>query len=103
MGWCNLPGATVLYFVHILRCADDSYYVGHCIDVAHRLSLHNNGEGAKHTREHRPVVLVYTEEFRTEADAVRRERQIKRWSRAKKEALIRRDVAALKALARRQT
>jgi len=86
--------------VYILRCSDGSYYVGHTKDLKARIPLHNSGRGAVHTAARRPVVLVYQEPAASKADAVKRERQIKRWSRAKKEALIRADIALLKALAR---
>lgn len=91
-----------IYFVYMLRCSDGSIYVGQTQDVANRLKQHNAGEGAKHTRDRRPVVLLYSEEFQTVAEAVRRERQLKRWSHAKKEALIRGDAEALKRLSKRR-
>jgi predicted GIY-YIG superfamily endonuclease len=59
--------------------------------------------GAGHTREYRPVHLLYTESFESEQDAMRREMQIKHWSRAKKSALAEGDVQALKKLAKRRT
>ena len=90
------------FFVYILWCADGSYYVGHCSDVPNRVQEHNNGEGSKHTRERLPVALVYSEPHPTQTDAIQREKQIKRWSRAKKEALIRGDLAALKSAAKRR-
>lgn len=76
------------YHVYILRCSDGSYYAGHATDLTDRLRLHNEGRGAKHTVKHRPVHLVYSEPAPTEAAAMRRERQLKRWSHAKKGALI---------------
>ena len=88
------------YFVYILRCADDSFYVGHCTDLPNRVREHNAGQGAKHTSVRLPVALVYSEEHATQTEAVQRERQIKRWSREKKTALIRGDLAALKSAAR---
>jgi putative endonuclease len=53
------------FYVYILICSDGSYYVGHCRDVDHRVRLHNAGQGAKHTRDHCPVTLAYTEAFST--------------------------------------
>lgn len=91
------------FFVYILKCSDDSFYVGHCSDLQHRLAEHNRGEGAKHTRDRLPVQLVYFEQLETQNEAVHRERQLKRWSRAKKEALIGGDMAALKRAAKRRT
>ena len=74
-------------FVYIVRCADDTLYTGWAVDVARRLKAHNAGRGARYTRMHGPVELVYTEEVRTRSDALRREAAIKRYSRAKKLAL----------------
>ena len=91
------------HFTYILRCSDSSYYVGHTDDLAQRVTWHNQGHGSTWTAKRRPVTLVYSEPHATEAESVQRERQIKRWSRAKKEALINGDEAALKRLSRRRT
>jgi predicted GIY-YIG superfamily endonuclease len=87
-----------MWFVYILRCADDSLYIGETNDVARRLVRHNLGAAAGHTARHRPVRVVYTEEYASRADCLKRERQLKRWTRAKKEALITGDKRALKTL-----
>jgi putative endonuclease len=76
-------------FVYIVRCADDTLYTGWAVDVARRVKTHNAGRGARYTRMHRPVELVYTEEVLTRSDALRREAAIKRYPRAKKLALCR--------------
>ena len=86
--------------VYILRCADGSYYVGHTEDLKNRISLHNSGRGASYTAARRPVSLVFQEPAGNKSEAVKREKQIKRWSRAKKEALIQGDIALLKKLSR---
>ena len=91
------------YFVYILRCADGSYYVGSAEDVAERVKRHNSGDGAEYTARHRPAVLVYSEPHPNEASAILRERQLKRWSRAKKEALIAGDEERLCKLSKRRT
>jgi putative endonuclease len=65
-----------------------------------RLAQHNDGTFGGHTSTRRPVVLVYHQEFDRIADAIAAERQVKRWTRAKKEALIRGDFDALRLLAR---
>jgi len=84
--------------VYILRCADGSYYVGTCTNLRERIEKHQDGSASSHTRSRRPVSLAYSEAF-TSAEAARaRERQIKRWSRAKKEALIAGNLALLKQL-----
>jgi predicted GIY-YIG superfamily endonuclease len=86
------------FFVYIVRCFDGSYYVGHAADVSSRVMTHNAGRGAAWTAARRPVALAHTEPAATEQAAVLRERQLKGWTRAKKEALIAGDVARLKRL-----
>ena len=85
-------------FVYILRCADGSYYVGHTSDLSRRIARHNEGKAAVHTAARRPVTLAYSEEFETERQAIARERQLKGWTRAKKEALIAGDLDLLRRL-----
>ena len=87
-----------MWFVYILRCADDSLYIGETHDLAGRLTRHNEGSAAAYTARRRPVRLVYQEEHTTRRDCLKRERQLKRWTRAKKEALIAGDRALLKKL-----
>ena len=89
-------------FVYILRCADNTFYVGHTEDLASREALHNSGAGANYSARRRPVVLVYSEAFATQKAALARERQLKRWSGKKKEALIAGDLSTLKQLSRRR-
>ncbi len=88
------------WFVYILRCSDSSYYVGHTEDVPARVKRHQNGTGAIWTAARRSVSLVFEEQHPSEAAAVARERQIKRWSRQKKEGLIAGTLTALKTLSR---
>jgi predicted GIY-YIG superfamily endonuclease len=64
------------------------------------MRAHHEGHAAAHTFKHRPVSLVYSESVASEELAIRRERQIKGWSRAKKEALISGDFARLKSLSK---
>ena len=75
------------YYCYLARCADKALYVGSCSNILTREIEHNKGKGAKFTRERRPVKIVYFEEFTTRANAMRREKQIKKWSRIKKERL----------------
>jgi putative endonuclease len=70
--------------MYILKCADDSYYTGSTIDLNRRLSEHQNGEGANHTKKRRPVKLVCSEEFHRIDKAFYREKQIQRYTRKKK-------------------
>ncbi len=71
-------------FVYIVRCSDHTLYTGWAVDVAARVKAHNAGRGAKYTRARLPVKLVYSEELPTRAEAMKRERQIKRYPRARK-------------------
>ena len=76
------------HFVYILKCADGTLYTGWTTDVEKRVETHNSGNGAKYTRARRPVELVYVEEYDDKIEAQRRERAIKKLTRAKKEELI---------------
>jgi len=87
-------------WLYILKCADGSYYTGSTNDLDLRVTQHIRGEGCIYTRNRLPVELVYSEEFQSEHEAFLRERQVKGWSRAKKEALIRGDFDALVILSR---
>jgi len=79
------------FWVYILRCCDGSYYVGHTDDLDVRLAQHQTGATGGYTASRRPVELVFAEPMPSRDDAFQRERQVKGWSRAKKEALIARD------------
>jgi putative endonuclease len=84
-------GAAIIvhvYSVYIVRCADGSLYTGLARDPEARVSVHNSGKGAKYTAARLPVALVYTEACATRSDALKREYEIKTWSRAAKEVLI---------------
>ncbi|HSV13736.1 MAG TPA: GIY-YIG nuclease family protein, partial [Tepidisphaeraceae bacterium] len=71
------------FFVYIVRCVDDSFYVGHTSDLKERVNTHNEGRGASWIACRRPVQLVYHERHDSEEKAVARERQIKRWTHDK--------------------
>ena len=77
-------------FVYIVRCSDGTLYTGWAMDVVARIKAHNSGRGARYTRTRRPVKLVYSEELPIRAEAMKRERQIKRYPRARKLELCRR-------------
>ncbi|MEK9137936.1 MAG: GIY-YIG nuclease family protein [Bacteroidota bacterium] len=80
------------FCVYLLKCSDGSYYVGMTENLEQRLAQHRVGLIEKsYTHSRRPVELVWSAQFPTHDQAFRRERQIKGWSRAKKEALIRGD------------
>jgi predicted GIY-YIG superfamily endonuclease len=87
-----------MHFVYILRCADTSLYIGETPNLATRLMKHNEGSASQFTARRRPVTMVYAEEYVDRNAALLRERQLKRWSRGKKEALVAGDLAALKKL-----
>ncbi|EJM98459.1 GIY-YIG nuclease family protein [Phyllobacterium sp. YR531] len=87
--------------VYIVRCSDNSYYTGLTKqNIEARIWEHNAGICDGYTRSRRPVELVFTETYNYMWDAIARERQIKGWSRVKKEALIRLDYEGLPALAK---
>jgi putative endonuclease len=93
------PGA----YVYMLRCADGAYYVGSArLGLEQRLAEHNAGTYGSYTSKRRPVTLVWSQHFLHITDAIAAERQIKGWSRAKKEALIRDDYAAIQLLSKRR-
>ena len=87
---------------YILRCTDGSYYTGtsRSDDLETRVSQHNQATFDGYTAKRRPVTLVYSAYFDNIVDAIAYERQIKGWSRAKKEALIRGDFEALQSLSK---
>jgi len=72
------------WFVYILRCADGSLYTGASCDVEKRLKAHNSGRGAKYTRGRGPCEAVYVESCPDKGAALRREAEIKAFSRAEK-------------------
>ena len=82
-------------WLYILQCADNSYYVGSTTNVEARIIAHQTGEGGDYTSKRLPVTVVYSEEFESLHDAFLAERQVKGWSRAKKEALIHGDFELL--------
>jgi putative endonuclease len=88
--------------VYMLRCSDDSFYVGSTVDLAARLEQHQQGFGSSYTRRRRPVELVWSEEYPTIAEAFAREKQVQRWGRAKRLALVRGEYDALPGLARKE-
>lgn len=75
---------TAAWWVYLLRCGDGTLYCGIALDVDARLKQHEEGKGAKYTRGRGPLERVYREACGTKAEALRRERVIKRMSRAAK-------------------
>lgn len=89
-------------YVYILKCSDGSYYTGKTQrSLEERLDEHMSGNIEGYTSKRLPVELVFCEEFERIVDAIQAERQIKGWSRAKKEALMNGDFKLISKLARR--
>jgi putative endonuclease len=78
-----------MHFVYIARCADGTFYTGYARDPQARIIAHNAGRGARYTCGRRPVRLVYVEACATMSAALKREYELKQWSRARKQALVR--------------
>ncbi len=75
------------YFCYLLECSDGSYYTGWSVNPQKRSLVHNRGTGARYTRMHRPVRLVYTEELPDRSSAQIREAAIKRLTHEQKKQL----------------
>ena len=88
------------FWVYVLRCSDGSYYTGHTDDLPRRIGMHQTGAVPGYTHHRRPVDLVFSQECTTREEALCAELQIKGWSRAKKEAMLRGDWAEVMRLAR---
>ncbi|HUD04063.1 MAG TPA: GIY-YIG nuclease family protein [Candidatus Paceibacterota bacterium] len=77
------------YYVYILECADKTLYVGSTNDIKKRVHAHNNSKhGAHYTKIRRPVILKYSESFKTKSQALKREHALKKLTRAEKLQLI---------------
>lgn len=81
-----------MYYVYILRCGDGSLYTGITNNLEKRVSEHQSGKGAKYTRSHLPVELVYHETAQDKSAALRREHAIKAMPRKEKLNLIQKNV-----------
>ncbi|SMX53333.1 conserved protein of unknown function [Brevefilum fermentans] len=75
------------FYCYMVRCANHAYYTGWTTDPLRRIVEHNAGRGARYTRMHGPVELVYVEEVENHIAALKREAQIKKFSHARKAAL----------------
>jgi len=76
------------YYVYVILCEDNSFYTGYTKDLDSRMRLHMNGKAARYTRMHRPKKIVYVEEFGSRAEAMKREKWIKRLKHSQKLTLI---------------
>lgn len=75
------------YYVYIVRCKGDSFYTGYTKNLKSRVRMHMNGKGARYTRMHKPKELVYVEEFESRAEAMKREKKIKKLNHSQKQRL----------------
>jgi putative endonuclease len=90
-------------YLYIVQCSDKSLYIGTTRDALEiRIAQHNAGTFGSYTSTRRPVTLVHSEWFSNITDAIAAERKLKKWTRAKKEALIRGDFEKLHVLAQRR-
>jgi predicted GIY-YIG superfamily endonuclease len=82
-------------YVYILKCADGTYYVGQTTNIELRMAQHQDGTFGGYTAARRPVMLMWHQHVQTEDEAFKVERKLKKWSQAKKEALIASDFKGL--------
>ncbi|MDP3741176.1 MAG: GIY-YIG nuclease family protein [bacterium] len=78
----------IKYYFYIVRCQDDTLYCGSTNNTENRIKLHNSGHGSIYVRTHGGGQMVHRENYKTLTEAMRREIQVKKWSRQKKENLI---------------
>jgi putative endonuclease len=90
------------FFVYILKCSDDSYYVGHTDDLEKRFSEHQNKKYCSYTSTRLPVQLIFQQTFESREAAFIVERRIKNWSRKKKEAWMEENPRLLTQYAKKQ-
>lgn len=97
-------GLFMPFSVYILRSSANQLYIGHTSNLDNRTYLHlsKDPKAAKFTRDGDGFILVYQEDLLTRSTAMKREAQLKRWSRAKKEALVIGDIKRLKELSKKQ-
>ena len=89
------------YYVYIVKCQDGSYYTGITNDIERRIWQHNTGINIEcYTYSRRPVELKYVQHFQQVEEAIKWEKQLKGWSRKKKEALFKEDWELIKQLAK---
>lgn len=77
-----------MWFVYVLECSDGSFYTGYSDDPKKRLLEHQLGKGGRYTRSHKPIRIVYQEQLPSKSEALKREFEIKSWSRKKKINLL---------------
>ncbi len=77
-----------MWYIYILKCSDGALYTGITDNLERRFNEHKQGKGGHYTNYNRPFEILFTEIFQNRSQAEEREQQIKRWSKAKKLALI---------------
>jgi len=87
-----------MWYLYITKNQNRAFYTGITSDLERRLKEHLRGKGGHYTKRNRPQKLLYTEKFSSRVEAEARERQIKRWSKKKKEALIKGNLEQLRKL-----
>jgi putative endonuclease len=83
-----MVGGNKKYYAYLARCSDDTLYAGYTNDLEEREIKHNEGKGAHYTKIRRPVKIIYSEEFDTKSEAMKREYQLKHLKKQEKEKLI---------------
>lgn len=81
-----------MWFVYVLLCQDGSLYTGASNNLEKRFLDHQNGKGGHYTRSHKPIKLIYSQQLPTKSDALKRESQIKSWSKVKKITILGLDI-----------
>jgi len=89
------------FYAYMLRCSDGSYYIGHTDSIERRIAQHQHGELPGYTHKRRPVTLMWSQDFPSRIEALEAERQLKGWTRVKKEALAAGDWDAVRLLSRK--
>lgn len=72
------------WFVYMIECVNSSLYTGIAKNVEKRFQMHTKGKGAKYTKIHKPIRIVYTEKMANHSEALKREREIKKLSKKQK-------------------
>ena len=81
-----------MWYIYILLCQDGSLYTGSSDNPEARFEIHLSGHGAKYTRSHKPVRIVHSEQFSSKSEALKREIEIKSWSRVEKIKILKLDL-----------
>jgi predicted GIY-YIG superfamily endonuclease len=90
------------FHVYILLCSDGTYYTGHTDDLDARFAEHESGKYEGYTKSRRPVKLLWATDFTSRIETLEAEKQIKGWTRAKKEALMNGDFDLIRELAKKK-